>query len=109
MANFFRNKIIKDIGKVEIPVLSTASNARATIIGMALTNLTENTVTASVLMQDDTSVKGYYIKDMMLMPNTTLKVLNGGEKIILAPDNTIGVIASHDDCLDLVLSYVEIV
>ena len=38
-----------------------------------------------------------------------MKVLNGGEKIIIAADNTISVVSDIDASLDAVMSYVEIV
>ena len=109
MATFFKNKIVKEIGTVVVPIYEAPPSARATVIGLSLANLTESVVSASVLIADDTSVSGYYLKDVLIPPNSTLKVLNGGEKIILGSTNVLSVVADIDASLDAILSFVEIV
>jgi len=109
MATFFKNKVVKEIGTVQVPIYEAPPSARATVIGMSLANLTASVVSASVLISDDTSVTGYYLKDVLIPPNSTMKVLNGGEKIILASTNVLSVISDIDASLDCVLSFVEIV
>jgi|TARA_R110000796_G_scaffold30043_4_gene80543 hypothetical protein len=108
MATFFRNKVINQVGTVPIDVLVTNGATRATIIGCSLANLTSSNVLGSVTISDDTSVTGFYIKDIIIPPNSTLKVLNGGEKLILAPDNKLSVVCTQTASLDCILSYVEI-
>ena len=81
---------------------------RATIVGLSLTNLTDSFVYVSVLVDDDTSVQGHYMKDVLLPANTSLRAVNGGEKLILAPTNKLSVKASITDSVDVLLSYVEI-
>tara|TARA_Y100000389_G_scaffold204864_1_gene260254 strand:+ start:6129 stop:6458 length:330 start_codon:yes stop_codon:yes gene_type:complete len=108
MATFFRNKVINEVGTVPIEVLVTNGAQRATIIGFSLANLTSSNVLGSVQISDDTSVTGYYVKDIIIPPNATLKVLNGGEKLILAPDNKLLVSCTQTASLDCILSYVEI-
>ena len=49
------------------------------------------------------------IKEAIHSPNATLKVLNGGEKIILASENELSIQSDIDGSLDAVMSYVEIV
>ena len=109
MATFFKNKVEKSIGTQRIGIYDCPPNARATVIGLSLANLTSSVVSASVLISDDTSVTGYYLKDVLIPPNASLKVLNGGEKIILAENNTLYIESDINDSLDAVLSFVEIV
>lgn len=109
MATFFKNKVIKDIGTVRVPIYEAPPSARSTVIGLSLANLTASVVSASVLIADDTSVVGFYLKDVLIPPNASLKVLNGGEKIILASTNVLYVEADINDSLDAVMSFVEIV
>lgn len=109
MATQFKNKVIKEVGIAPILAIETDSNTRSTIIGLSLANLTENIVYASVLVHDDTSVEGYYMKDIMIPPNTSLRALNAGEKLILAPENQLYLVADEDASLDAVISYVDIV
>jgi hypothetical protein len=109
MATLFRNKAVKDVGLVPIEVIDNNAATQSTVIGAALTNLTEEPVYASILVQDDTSVTAHYLKDTMIPPNSTLKAINGGEKLIIAPSCKLLVQSDSDDSLDAVFSYVDIV
>lgn len=109
MATLFRNKAIKDVGTVPIVVIENNAATQSTVIGAALTNLTEEPVYVNLLVQDDTSVTAHYIKDAMIPPNGTLKAVNGGEKLIVAPSCGLLIQADADDSLDAVFSYVDIV
>ena len=108
MATTFKNKNIVQVGTVTVEILSTTAAQRATIVGLSLTNLTDSFVYVSVLVDDDTSVQGHYMKDVLLPANTSLRAVNGGEKLILAPTNKLSVKASITDSVDVLLSYVEI-
>lgn len=109
MATIFRNKVVKDVGKVPVDIYETDASTRATVIGLSLTNLTQSFVYVDVLMQDDTSVTGYYLKETLLPANTSLRVVATGEKLIIAPSNKLQVRSSIDDSIDVIASIVEIV
>ena len=109
MATQFKNKVIKEVGPIPILAIETDAATRSTIIGLSLANLTENVVYASVLVHDDTSVEGYFLKDVIIPPNTSLRALSAGEKLILAPTNQLYLVADEDNALDAVISYVDIV
>jgi hypothetical protein len=109
MATTFKNKVIKEVGLEPVLAIETNLGTRSTIIGLSLANLTEFPVYASVLVNDDTSVQGYYLKDVLVPPNTSLRALSAGEKLILAPDNQLYLVADVDESLDAVISYVDIV
>jgi hypothetical protein len=109
MATFFRNSVVKNIGTIPVKVLETAANSRATVIGLSLTNLTLGTIQVSVELQDETSTRGYYCKDVLIPANTSLRLVNGGEKLILANSNELYISAMSDDAVDVLISYVEIV
>lgn len=51
----------------------------------------------------------YYIKDVIIPPNQSLRVINGGEKLILAGDMQMYIQANVADSVDLAMSYVDIV
>ena len=108
MATEFKNTVSKDVGTKPVEILETTASTRATVIGLSLTNLTGSFVYVSVLLQDDTSVTGYYLKDTILPANTSLRVVSTGEKLIVAPENKLLVQSSVDDSVDVVCSYVEI-
>ena len=109
MATQFKNKVVKDVGSVPILAIEKNAATRSTIIGMTLANLTEFIAYASILVHDDTSVEGYFIKDVMVPANSSLHVLAAGEKLILAPENQLYIVAGSDESLDAVISYVDIV
>ena len=109
MATQFKNKVVKEIGPIPILALETDAATRSTIIGLNLANLTDFVVYASILIHDDTSVEGYFMKDVMVPPNSSLHALAAGEKLILAPTNELYLVADQDEALDAVISYVDIV
>jgi hypothetical protein len=109
MATFFKNKLISEIGTSEIEVVSTLINARVTLIGLSLTNLTSDIVQATIRLEntvDNTSA--FYIKDVLVAPNQSLRVINGGEKLVMAGSMSLYVKSNITDSLDLVASFVEI-
>ena len=109
MATLFKNKVVKDIGKFPITAIATDASTRSTIVGITVANLTTDTVKVSLIVGDDTSVKGFYLKDVAIPTNATLKVIGAGDKLILAPENSLEIQADEDDALDAVISYVDIV
>ena len=109
MATLFKNKVVNNVGVVPIDIYEADASTRATVIGLSLTNLTQSFVYVDVLLQDDTSVTGYYLKETLLPANTSLRVVATGEKLIIAPSNKIQVRSSIDDSIDVVMSFVEIV
>jgi len=109
MATQFKNKVVKEVGPVPILALETDASTRSTIIGLNMANLTDFIVYASILLHDDTSAEGYFMKDVMVPPNSSLHALAAGEKLILAPSNQLYLVADQDEALDVVISYVDIV
>jgi hypothetical protein len=109
MATTFKNRVVANVGTTRQEVLASSPNTRITIVGFSLANLTEGVILVSVELQDETSTTGYYAKDLIVPPNTSLRVLNGGEKLILAPSNVLYVTSNVDNSIDVVISTVEIV
>jgi hypothetical protein len=109
MATQFKNKVVKEVGPVPILALETDASTRSTIIGLNMANLTDFIVYASILLHDDTSAEGYFMKDVIVPPNSSLHALAAGEKLILAPSNQLYLVADQDEALDVVISYVDIV
>ena len=108
MATFFKNKVVTNVGTTPVQLLQTSPSIRATVIGLSITNLTDSFVYVSVLITDETSTTGYYIKDTIVPANTSLRLVNQGEKLIIAPANEVKVSASVDNAVDCIISYVEI-
>lgn len=109
MATFFKNSVVKDIGTTLVKVVETQTNSRATVIGLSLTNLTLGAILVSVQVKDDTGTFGYYCKDVLVPANTSLRLVNGGEKLILGNSNELHVSCNTELGVDALVSYVEIV
>ena len=109
MASFFRNKVAKEIGTTPVEVLATAANSRMTIIGLSLANLTEGIVLIDIELTDDADVTGYYARQILIPPNSSLRVVNGGEKLILSTSNSLTITANVADAIDAIISYVELI
>lgn len=109
MATFFRNSIRKGVGIAQTSILETEAAQLATVIGLSLTNTTNNVITVSIFVRDDSSTYSYFVKDIVIAPNTTLRAVTHGEKLILNNSNELLVSASQNNSVDVVASYVLIV
>ena len=98
------NKVIKNLGKTEETLVTTTSAQKAACVGLSLANITSTVVKASIFVTDATSVKGYYIKDL----ESSARIINGGEKLLLAPTNSVSIVCDTTDGLDIIFSLVVI-
>lgn len=112
MATYFRNRLESEIGTTEVEVISVATISRVTVIGMSLTNLTSDIIRATIRVENTVAAapndSAFYIKDVTIQPNQSLRVVNGGEKLVLAGDMKVYVQSNVADSMDFVASYVEI-
>jgi hypothetical protein len=108
MANFFRTTVSKDIGTTPVDLTAGAAS-RFTIIGCNLANTTDEDVIISITVVDSYEVEGYYIKQLVIAPYTSAKVVTNGEKIILAENCTLRIVSDTPASVDAVISYAEIV
>jgi hypothetical protein len=112
MATAFKNVLHTAVGTSEEEVISVATAARATVIGMSLANLTGGIILASIRIENTVASapndSAYYIKDVIIPANQSLRVVNGGEKLVLAGDMKVYIQSNVEDSLDFVASYVEI-
>lgn len=113
MATVFKNKLEAGIGTSEVEIIDVSALARATVIGMSLANLTEDPVSVSIRVENTTETapndSAYFVRNVLVPPNQSLRVINGGEKLVLAGNMKVYVQADVEDSIDLVASYVEIV
>ena len=109
MATFFRNTVVKNVGRVPVKVLETTASQRATVLGISFTNLTDKFVYCDVEIQSDDSVRGFYLKDSVLPSGTSLRAVSTGEKLVLDQNNTMKIKSSVENSIDVIASYAEIV
>ena len=109
MPTVFKNQLTASLGTVETSVFTSSVGVKTTVVGISLTNLTDSIVLASIRINDNVNSKSaYYSKNTIIPPNQSLRVVNGGERLILGDDTDIMVQANTAASLDCVLSYVEI-
>ena len=108
MTTYFRTKVVNDIGTTPVNVLETTSGSRYTVIGCNLANTTDSAVIIDITITDGTPTTGYYIKQLVIDPYTSAKVVTNGEKIILAENTIMTIVSDTDNSVDLVASYAEI-
>lgn len=109
MATNFKNIIGKQIGTERVAVYTVPAATATTVIGMNVANLTEGMVNCTIEVGDEASNIGVMLKDVPIAPNTSLKPIGKGEKIVLDASNVLYVTADSTDSLDVILSIVEIV
>ena len=109
MATFFRTKVEKNIGTTPVDVLTTTASNRFTVIGCNLANTTDFDVIIDIIVEDASAVAGYYIKELIIPPYTSAKVITNGEKLILAEECIFRIVSDTDNSIDAVISYAEIV
>ena len=107
MAVQVKNRVVKNVGTVPVVVAETDPSKRQTVIGLSITNLTNGFLTVSILLDGDTSVTGYYLKDALLASGTSLRAVSTGEKLVLGTNNKLKVQCNVDDAVDVIVSFVE--
>ena len=108
MATNLKNALNSGLGTSPTTVTTTISNGKTTVIGLSLTNLLEIPVLASIQLNDGVTA-AYFLKNVVVPPNQSLRVINGGEKLVLGVSTAVIITASENASLDLVMSYVEII
>ena len=109
MTTLFKNVLNSGLGSTPTTVLASNSSARTTVIGLSLTNITSSIILASVELVDTVaSTSAYYVNNIVIPPNTSARVINGGERLVLGPSTNVIVSSNIDDSIDIVMSYVEI-
>lgn len=109
MPTVFRQEVVTDIGTTPVDVLQIGLGIRATVIGLNLANTTDyDTVVVDIFSIDQNSTQGYYAKQIPIAPNSSLKVITNGERLILPETAGIRIKTDVDDSIDATISYVEI-
>ena len=110
MANTFKNASLASVNHSAFATLYTCPSATtAIILGLAITNKTDNSVTASVQFTDasDSNATRLLLNEVTIPANTTLEVL-AGQKYVLEASDILKVQASAASSLDAVLGLMQI-
>jgi hypothetical protein len=109
MPTVFKHTTQTEIGTTPEDVLKIPAGVRATVIGCNIANVTEyDTVSVNVFVVDENSTQAHYVKGLPIPPNTSVKIITNGEKLILPETSGIRVVSDTEDSIDTTISYVEI-
>jgi hypothetical protein len=109
MPTQFKNITATQVGTTPVDVLQIAPGVRATVVGCNLANTTTyDTVNVDVYVVDENSTAALYGRNVILPPNTSLKLITAGEKLILPETAGLRVVSTVEDSIDVVVSYVEV-
>lgn len=109
MPTIFKHSLVTQVGTNPTDVVEIGGGVRATVIGCNLANVTEyDTVIADVQVVGSDTTVSYYVKGLAIPPNTSVKVITQGEKLILPENTALRVTVNTADSIDATISYVEI-
>ena len=109
MATVFKNVLSTGLGTTPTTVLTSNASATTTVIGLSLTNTTSSILQVSIQLNDTiASTTAYFISNVTIPPNNSLRVINGGERLVLGPSTQVKITSNAASSIDLVMSYVEI-
>ena len=103
MATYFRNTVNKEIGTTPVTVLDNSNNSKMTVVGISLANVSESNLFVDVTVTNDLDVEVHYVKQVMLPPNSSMRLIAGGEKLILGNDNQIKINSNLADSIDAIV------
>lgn len=109
MPTVFKHALTTQIGTTPTDVVEIGGGVRATVIGCNLANVTDyDTVVADVSVVGADTTVAYYVKGLVIPPNTTVKIVTQGEKLILPENTALRITTDTTDGVDATVSYVEI-
>lgn len=108
MPTLFRHAVNTAVGTTPVDIVQIPAATRATVIGCNLVNTTESVVVANLYVIDENSTQAYYAKDLIIPPDTAVKVITQGEKLILPPFAGLRLVSNVENSIDSTVSYVEI-
>lgn len=109
MPTLFRHAVTTGIGTTPVDALQIQLGVRATVVGCNLANTTDyDTVNVDVYVIDEFSTQAAYVRGISIPPNSSLKIITQGEKLILPETAGIRIVSDTENSVDATISYVEI-
>jgi len=109
MPTIFKHSLVTEVGTTPTDIVEIGAGVRATVIGCNLANITDyDTVVADLQVIGADTTVSYYIRGLVIPPNTSVKVITQGEKLILPETTGLRLVSDTPDSIDATVSYVEI-
>ena len=107
MAQDFERTITKDIDASLVDIRAT-SNSDDAIVGLRLANTSASTITADVVITDNSNaVLGYIIKNAPIPQGSSLELIDGGAKKVLQSGDKLRAKSDATNSMDVVVSAVD--
>ena len=104
MAQDFRNTLAREIGTGDTTIL-TAGNYDA-VIGIRCCNILTSTISIDVKISKGGN--DYFLaKGVVIPPNSSVELIQGGAKIVLASGDVLEAVSDTASSLDVVMSYID--
>lgn len=109
MPTVFKHSLVTQVGTTPTDIVEIGAGVRATVIGCNLANITDyDTVVADVQVVGADTTTSFYVRGLVIPPNTSVKVITQGEKLILPENTELRLVSDTPDSIDATVSYVEI-
>lgn len=108
MATVFKHAVNTGLGTIPVDVVQISDGVTATVIGLNLVNIIDDVIKVNIYVTDASSTTVHYVKNLIIPPDTTLKVITQGEKLILPSGSGLRIISNEENSIDSTVSYVEI-
>lgn len=109
MPTLFRHALVTQIGTVPVNVVNIDTGIRATVIGCNLANVTEyDTIVVDIDIVGSDTTTAKYVRQLAIPPNTSVKLITQGEKLILPENTSLRITSDTTDSVDATVSFVEI-
>jgi len=108
MANTFNNNAITSVGATPTELYSTGAGKKATVIGINIANITQETVTCDIIFEDDLSQAFFVVKEAVIPSGNSLAAIGGDQKLALNANNRILINANTANAIDGIISVLEI-
>jgi hypothetical protein len=109
MPTLFKHEVKTQIGTTPVDIVQVPEGFRTTVVGLNLANTTDNdTINVDVYVISEDSVQAVYVRGITIPPNTAVKVITGGEKLILPESAGLRINSDINNSVDATISFVEI-
>lgn len=108
MANRFNNSPFANIGTTLQEVYTTGPDKKATVIGINLANLLNETIYADIVLTLEDGSEIFVVKNVVIPKGNSLAAIGGDQKLVMVENNSIKVKSSQPDSIDAVVSVLEI-
>lgn len=109
MPTTFKQASRSSIGTTPIDVLTIPVGFSATVIGCNIANITEyDTVNVDVYVTGSDSVDTFFVRGITIAPNSAVKIITNGEKLILPQNCGLRIVSDVADSVSTIVSYVEL-